>query len=75
MQEGHRASGKFPTRNRSEMWRHDEEGGKAHTLALMNVRQLSNHLILLSEGMSDYFSYVIRRNVYANTLCKYFWFV
>ena len=41
MQEGHRAAGKpmYPTRSRSEMWRHthEEEGGKAHTLALMNV--------------------------------------
>lgn len=43
MQEGHRATGKpmYPTRSRTDMWRHahEEEGGKAHTLALMNVSE------------------------------------
>ena len=43
MQDGHRVSGKplYPSRSRSEMWRHahEEEGapGKAHTMAYINV--------------------------------------
>ena len=47
MQEGHRGTGKqkpmFPSRSRSEMWRHthEEDGSKSHTLALMNVSRTS----------------------------------
>lgn len=43
MQEGHRVPGKpmYPSRSRSEMWRHthEEEGapGKAHTMTYINV--------------------------------------